>query len=436
MILRVILKNFLSFNNEVEFNMFPNPKRTSLPNHVYKFKKKPHVLKMTAIYGANGAGKSNLFKGIDFLKTLTTNKLFLNRDNIGKYFFILKRNAGKQPIELTIEFTTLSGTPFLYFVRIAKDGIQFESLQISGLGLTPHTNIFTRSERKIQYATNPSKDIRNMIMEWLAQNPFSSLLTINHDMPVLMDPFITQAQQWFEKELTIVNIHSFIPDLIAVFKRKKEMNVFATNLFKNIDLGTDGIKIETEDLDSWIHTHGSSELPIEQLKQMKSGYLFELEGSTNTQIIDIENGTKRISRMLFEQLGVNGFSRDMNIEAQSDGTIRLLVLMPAFYDAIITGKTVLIDEIDHSIHPHLVRALVRYFSLSKTKGQLIFTTHQTCLLNQNFLRTDEVWLIEKKNGQSYMYSLNDFKIHNTISIENGYLEGRYGAIPFIGDLNI
>ena len=84
----------------------------------------------------------------------------------------------------------------------------------------------------------------------------------------------------------------------------------------------------------------------------------------------------------------------------------------------------------------LFRSLVRYFSSQDTNGQLIFTTHQTCLLNQDFLRTDEAWMVEKKDGGSHMYSLNDFKIHNTINIENGYMEGRYGAIPFIGELNM
>ncbi len=96
----------------------------------------------------------------------------------------------------------------------------------------------------------------------------------------------------------------------------------------------------------------------------------------------------------------------------------------------------MIDELDHSIHPNHVRELVRYFSKQKTPGQLIFTTHQTCLLNHEFLRTDEVWLVEKKDGCSHMYSLNEFKIHNTINIENGYLDGRYGAITFIGDMNM
>ena len=98
----------------------------------------------------------------------------------------------------------------------------------------------------------------------------------------------------------------------------------------------------------------------------------------------------------------------MDILAQSDGTVRLLSLIPALYDAINKSKTVVTDELDHSIHPHLVRGLVRYFSIHQTNGQLIFTTHQTCLLNQDFMRTDEVWLVEKKNGCSFMYSLYDF----------------------------
>lgn len=80
MILRVILKNFLSFNDEVQFDMFPNMKRTTLSNHITMVEGKLPVLKMAAIYGSNGAGKSNLLKGIHFLKAIATNKKILNKD--------------------------------------------------------------------------------------------------------------------------------------------------------------------------------------------------------------------------------------------------------------------------------------------------------------------------------------------------------------------
>ena len=436
MILRVILKNFLSFNEEAQFDMFPNRKRTSLSKHINVFEDKVAVLKMAAIYGSNGAGKSNLLKGLDFLKELATDKTFLDKESVGKYFFGLKKDAGMQPLELTVEFITKAGVPYVYSVEITKGGIKYETLQVSGLGKSDNINVFTRDGKNVKYAKTPSEEISKMVTVWLEKNPFASLLTINNDVPILTDDNINNGQKWFEDELEIIGLHSFTPALIDIFKNKQRVRKFASQLFKAIDLGIDDVKVETENVEDYISTHNASMLPIDKVKKMRSGRMSQIVNFRNTSIISIEKGVQKISQMMFEQFGKDGFSKEMDIQAQSDGTVRLLSLMPAFYDAMKVGKTVVIDELDHSIHPHLVRELVRYFSSQKTKGQLIFTTHQTCLLNQNFIRTDEVWLVEKKDGCTHMYSLNDFKIHNTISLENGYLEGRYGAIPFIGDLNM
>lgn len=436
MILRVILKNFLSFREEVQFDMFPNMKRTSLSNHISMFNDKLPILKMAAIYGSNGAGKSNLLKGVNFLKAITSNKNFLDKENIKKYIFALQENAETQSLALAIEFITKSGIPFIYSVEVMNNGITFESLQISGLGSEENQNIFTRQGAQINYAVEPSEEIKNMVIGWIEKNPFASLLTINNDMPVLSDKNINIAKSWFEEELTIIGLHSFNPALIGIFKNNKDVNRFASELFKVIDLGIEDIMVETENFEDWVSTHSSNDIPMDKLRKMRTGVLSQIVDFRNTRAISVENGVQKISQILFKQFGENGFSKNMNIQAQSDGTVRLLSLVPALYDAIKSHKTILIDEIDHSIHPHLVRELVRYFSKQKTNGQLVFTTHQPCLLNQEFLRTDEVWMVEKKNGGSHIYSLNDFKIHNTINIENGYMEGRYGAIPFVGDLNM
>ena len=436
MILRVILENFLSFNEEVQFDMFPNMKRTSLSNHIKVINDKLQVLKMAAIYGSNGAGKSNLLKGINFLKAIATNKNFLDKEKVGKYIFALKENAGKEPLELAIEFVTKSGVPFIYSVEVNDTGVTFETLQVSSLGSGENVNVFTRTGRKVEYAVAPSDEVNNMVLGWIEKNSFASLLTINNDMPVLADENIGIAQKWFEDELTIIGLHSFNPTLIGVFKNDKEINQFASELFKAIDLGVDEVKVETENFEDWVNTHDAGNLPMDKVREMRSGVLSEVVDFRNTRAISVEDGVQKISQMMFRQFGENGFSKDMDIQAQSDGTVRLLSLVPALYHAMKSAKTVLIDELDHSIHPHLVREIVRYFSSQETNGQLIFTTHQTCLLNQDFLRTDEVWMVEKKYGSSHMYSLNDYKIHNTINIENGYMEGRYGAIPFIGELNM
>lgn len=237
MILRVILKNFLSFNDEVQFDMFPNMKRTTLSNHITMLNEKLPVLKMAAIYGANGAGKSNLLKGINFLKAIALNKSFLDKDTFGKYIFALKENTGTEPMELTIEFETKTGIPYIYSVEIMNTGIVSEILQISGLGSEENHNVFTRKEGKIEYAVTPSEEVGNMVLGWIEKNPFSSLLTINNDMPVLTDENISIAQKWFEDELTIIGLHSFNPALIGIFKSNKEINQFASDIFKVLGLG-------------------------------------------------------------------------------------------------------------------------------------------------------------------------------------------------------
>lgn len=436
MLLRVILKNFLSFEDEVQFDMFPNMRKESLPNHITMAAGVLPTLRMAAIYGANGAGKSNMLKGIDFIKLLVTNKDFLNQSKVSRYFYALKDDPASQPITLAIEFVTKAGKAFIYSVGIGEEGIRSETLMESGLGANENKNVFTREGETLSFAVKPSDEVQQMIKAWLEKNPFASLLTINNDMPVLSDENIDIVKHWFQEELVLIGFQSVNPNLIKLFKRNKEITEFTSDLFKAVDLGINTVKVQTEDFDEWIRSHNEEQLPIEELNKMQSGGISQINGNRITRHFTIEDGVREISQMIFEQFGKDGFSKDMDIVAQSDGTVRLLTLVPAFYGAIKKGKTVLIDEIEHSIHPHLIRELVKFFSQQETTGQLIFTTHETCLLDQKFIRTDEVWLVEKKDGSTHMYSLNDFKIHNTINIANGYMEGRYGAIPFIGDLKM
>ncbi|MBK6622688.1 MAG: ATP-binding protein [Saprospirales bacterium] len=115
---------------------------------------------------------------------------------------------------------------------------------------------------------------------------------------------------------------------------------------------------------------------------------------------------------------------------------RLLDYLPALYSVIHSPKVYLIDEIERSIHPLLIKELARKFSHNEsTSGQLIFTTHESILLDQDIFRPDEIWFAEKKkDGATEIHALSEFKEHHTIDIRKGYLNGRYGAIPFLGNL--
>jgi hypothetical protein len=127
---------------------------------------------------------------------------------------------------------------------------------------------------------------------------------------------------------------------------------------------------------------------------------------------------------------------DFDIIEESDGSRRLLDIVPSIDFAFNEDMTFIIDEINHSMHPSLTKELISLFlNKESSKGQIIFTTHESNLLDLNLFRQDEIWFTEKKSdGSTSMYPLSDFKPRYDLDIKKGYLQGRFGAIPFLGNL--
>lgn len=435
MLLRIKIKNFRSFYEETEFDMFPNPKRTSFPNHVYSDQKIP-LLKQAVFYGANGSGKSNFIEAINFLKSFVVDKDFMKRMSVSRYVFRLIEKENLDPICFTLEFKALEEY-FIYSVRLSDDSVE-EELYASGLGEKENELIYQRVGSKI---TAPLSDhileLKEAIDNMVQNNPKSSLLSLNSEFPILKDKRVATVRNWFEKQLSVMKVNTTVPALIELMSANESLLNFTNEMFANIGVGIEAVKIKSEPLDQWT-TEDYKEFKIMLQDEIATKLYTKFEpvvDRKNLFSISMENGIRVVKEMVFEQIGANGFHGNLEINNQSDGTIRLLTLIPALYDAIHNKKVVCIDEIDHSIHPTLMVAIMEYFSSVETNGQLVFTTHETCLLNQQkLMRPDEVWFTEKHNGATRLYSLNEFKEHNTLSIEKGYLQGRYGAIPFIGKL--
>lgn len=150
-----------------------------------------------------------------------------------------------------------------------------------------------------------------------------------------------------------------------------------------------------------------------------------------------EHGRVIAKRVEAMHRAADGHEEAFALGMESDGTRRLLNFMPMLHDVTHGGKVYVIDEVEDSIHPMLIKQLVTLLSRDEqTRGQLIFTTHETCLLDQGVLRTDEIWFAEKDpDGCTRLYSLSDYNLQGTANIENGYLAGRYGAIPFLANVN-
>jgi AAA15 family ATPase/GTPase len=142
-------------------------------------------------------------------------------------------------------------------------------------------------------------------------------------------------------------------------------------------------------------------------------------------------------RLRIKHRSEDGNLVDFSMEEESEGTQRLIHLVPSLFILKQDSEIVVfLDELDRRLHPLLSRYFVETAINCRAKGnQLVFTTHDTNLLDLDLLRRDEIWFIEKDSqGASSCYSLAEFKIRPDLKIEKGYLNARFGAIPFLGDI--
>jgi len=126
-------------------------------------------------------------------------------------------------------------------------------------------------------------------------------------------------------------------------------------------------------------------------------------------------------------------------DEESDGTQKLLNLIPAIMHSNSESKVFIIDEVDRSLHPLLTKLVIQFFTQAKPDNgsQLIVTTHDTHLLDQSLVRRDEIWFTEKDDSQqTNLYPLTDMTARNDLRIEKGYLQGRFGGIPFLATAEV
>ncbi len=447
MLYRLIVGNFTSFAELSQFDMFPNPKRENFINHVYTTTSTP-VLKECAIYGANGSGKTNFLGILLFLKDFASQ--FAIDGDSDKLVTFYQKNRFKLPLmndaipmSFMIEFSG-DKSSYIYTVELTSDGVSEEALYISGLGKAENQLLFKRIYTDIALADNMATDeIAKVFHRQLQSNPSVSALSIMGRLRLIDNQYIDDAYRWFNEKLEVIDVSYQLPWLIEQLRQQPDVMAFVRNVFKEIGIGMKDLSIKSENFEEWLqHADKGDKNAITKFietvpKVTEKNSLSKMDRHFPHFTISEENGARTVSELIFHQFGLNGYVGDMGCETQSSGTLRLLTLVPAIYSAVKEGKTIVIDEIDNSIHPNLIKGLIKYFANSDSNGQLIFTTHETKLLDQQeLLRPDEVWIADKKDGVTRMYSLNDFKIHRTLSLENGYLDGRFGGIPDVDNIDI
>lgn len=423
--------------------MIPYSRLGTLSHHKYPICD-IEILKIASIYGANGAGKSNLIKSLGLLKKLIVNgKMPFGLDNS-----VFKFNSSDSQSQiLAIEFIEQS-VPFLYAIEIIGETIATEELYLSGLGKSKDKLLFERKTDSNKLTTlNFLQEFENdeksqllkevLIEDFISYNSTIFKLLSNRDNKFLDKVKI--AFNWFSQTLQIITPQSKPKALVQQLDIDNDFKLYAQELMSSFNIGITTLDTEKKTLKDFFGEN--DEITVDKI-------LHELEESENQMlgltsergdelIITKEDGKVWIKRLKVGHKGLNEKIVLFDLEEESDGTIRLLDFVPAFQSITTQQKVFVVDEIERSIHPLLIKELVKKFSEDKeSRGQLIFTTHESNLLDQSIFRKDEIWFVEKdESASSNIYSLNDYKEHNTIDIRKGYLNGRYGGIPFLANLS-
>ena len=406
MLIRFSFKNFKSFKNENCLDM----EATSLKEHEYNVAKTENgeYLKVSAIYGANASGKTNVLQAFDYMK-----KRILVSDDSKKNSPIDEENIysfmiNNDPIALEVEILAKNNKIYKYGFEVLKDTIISEWLFEKRVN--KFYAIFERENNNVSMKPNKISDLVNIDERTLFLNIYSKIDRNNEDFSNVYDWFVNSMYL----DLGNPNFERFINNRVSLKilsdeNYKKELLKF----IKTFDSGIEGIRTTPDS--------------IEAVK-------------SNNGIIDIE----------VLHRGENGELKALPFYLESNGTRKMFHLFDFFMDALRNGMVLFIDELDAKLHPLLTRYIINLFHNSQTNignGQLIYSTHDTVNLNKETFRRDEIWFAEKdKDGVSEIYALSDYileddknagkKVRNDATYNKDYLTGRYGAIPVLEEFDI
>ncbi|MCC8112826.1 MAG: ATP-binding protein [Bacteroidales bacterium] len=444
MLLRFVVENVLSFKEATEFNTFPSSRTHS---HEWHKMQCGHVtsLCLGAIYGANGAGKSNLLKCISMLKDLVVSgKISETIPKDGVHFKLDPSEANK-PSEMAIEFYA-SGKVFYYHLAFSQSEVIEEELIIAGKD--KDENIFCRKKDAIEVNEEFLKEGKKdgfgpMFMDAMNRIIKGDMLALSFFGQYYADelPIVNEAFDWI-RQLQVVLPTMRIGYLPHALDKDEGFCQLVQKLMPKLKTGIKKLTVRKEELKEDVVSGNPAlaEAIAEARRNPGVPQIMMAPQSNEISNVVVEDGKAVRKSLVAIHSSLNGKEVEMGIDSESDGTRRLIEYMPLLYGVLNKENVFIVDEIERSIHPIIIKALMETVSESKEiKGQIIFTTHESCLLDQSIFRPDEIWFAQKDVEQAtQMYPLSDYNIHKTANIENGYLNGRYGGVPFLSnpsDLN-
>jgi uncharacterized protein len=420
MLIEFTVGNYRSFKEPITFSMaaakIVSKNKLVDQNNTFVIDPDTRLLKSAAIYGANASGKSNLVQAINFMskfvlqssthtqvtELIDVEEFRLSAESIGKpslfeCVFIVDGKQYRYGFEADKNKVVSEWLFWVPSIREAKLFVRdLESIELSA-AFKEGKGLFERTRKNALFLSVVAQfngQIAQKILTW-----FKNLHVLWGINDMTYRPFTLEN----------FNDNSYKQDIVQFIKR--------------LDLGIDDIEIEIVDLTD-------KSLPSTLPEAIRSALL----GLMEPKLIIIKTIHKK-----YDEDG-NSSQEYFDIDHhESEGTKKLFSIAGPLIDTLRNGTILVVDELDARLHPLLTCSILDMFhskEMNPHNAQIIFTTHDTNLLNSDIFRRDQIWFTEKdKMGFSSLYSLAEYKIRNDASFEKDYIKGKYGAIPFLGDVS-
>lgn len=416
MLIEFTVGNFRSFKEKTTLSMVAAKIKSRDArmdeNNTFEAGKNLRLLSSAPIYGANASGKSNLVKAMAFMCYLVTKSSRDSQagDMIPVEPFRLNASTEKEPAFFETTFI-MDGILYRYGFEVTPEKIVTEWLFF--VPSTKEAMLFVRDEYGIKLSSK-FKEGRGLEDKTRTNALFLSVVA-QFNGAIARSVLGWFQQIGFISGLDDVGYKDFTISMFADGKYRAEI----IHLIKKFDLGIDSVVHETIEKSK---VSLPSDMPDEIKNLVKKDKLVAIK--TIHEKWDTERPIEQVAFYLGEE---------------SEGTQKLFFLAGPILDTLSQGRVLFVDEMETRLHPLITRSIIALFHSSQTNpnhAQIVFTTHDTNLLSKDYFRRDQIWFIEKdRQGGSHLYSLAELKVRNDASFESDYIEGRYGAIPFIGNIH-
>ncbi|HRU52577.1 MAG TPA: ATP-binding protein [Planctomycetota bacterium] len=419
----------MSFRDPVSFSMIATRER----QHGDRLSKIPkyqtRILPIATIYGGNASGKSNFFHALVFVKRMVIIGPVLDLP-LPVQTYQLDSSSINKPSRFKLELLIDEIMYEFSFAVTKKEVVEEKLVQITS---RKEKILYDRKRNKVNFAPRLDKD---QFLHFAFQGTKDNQLFLTNSVSQKVDTF-RPIYDWFKDTLEIVAPDSKFNFFENFFNENHPLYNTMNKMLLQLDTGISRLGGVEDNFEKILISDVEK---IKTKENVKKGMTVRLiEDKTDERFIITQKDGELITKRLvsFHQKS-DGTEAEFKIWQESDGTLRVIELLPAFHELSSTNskKVYVIDEVDRSLHPLLTKQLIELYLSScnsDSRTQLLITTHDVLLMDQSLFRRDEIWITERnRQGSSELYSFSDYKdARYDKDIRKSYLQGRLGGIPKI-----